>query len=371
MAWNKKNDPTASSRPADKREQAKVVPTTGKSEAIKPLSALAQRLGALEESLTVVASEIGISGLPQFKHLEPEKVYQEAVRQAREATRQTQQEIDDRSREAAAAVAIFNVRLDGELRALADRLDDIETRLETLLRQIEAVGRHNQQKRGEAEAIEALQQRLNALEMQLRAQPKRDTAISDQLQQRLAALETQVADRHTGAASEWPFAEADEAAEGVTPTPTGGTDLAALKSQLEAELDRALDALELRLVAKLDERLRQAEQSSSLGSSNNFLPEPAPAYVAAADVKGLQELIAAELAVLLSRRAERKGQLPLLAEPDADLNPLVINATERAIVRLTHRIEKLEAAGGGKTAAGTSRGEARPSRGLVSRLFET
>lgn len=49
------------------------------------LDGLTQRLGALEESLTVVAGELGVSAIPSFKRLDPDQVYAEAVRRAIDA----------------------------------------------------------------------------------------------------------------------------------------------------------------------------------------------------------------------------------------------------------------------------------------------
>ena len=102
------------------------------------MSLLAERLGELEQSLTVVASEIGVSGTPQFKHLDPAKVYAEAIAQARHAANQAQADLLARVQESSAASAAMGLRLTSELAALGARIDDLDIRVAALLQQLEA-----------------------------------------------------------------------------------------------------------------------------------------------------------------------------------------------------------------------------------------
>jgi len=430
MGWNKKTEASSGAPNADRRSGARPA-ATDKSEAAKPLSLLAQRLGALEESLTVVAAEIGVSGVPQFKHLEPEKVYQEAVRharaaadqaqkeleqrhreaaaataalggrldgelqtlnarlaaldgriaalapdkiyseagrQAREALTQTQTELDTRAREAAAAAGVLGVRLDSELQAMSDRIDDLDTKLGAMLQHLESLRRQSEEKHNDAAAIAALQQRLDGLEGRIGRQ---QNAPYEGLQRRIAALEQQVVvERPT----EWPFADPSTASSQPTPQ-LAAQELAAARRELEATLERRLEhvvaGLEERLAERLQERIDARPMPDPDASKTSPFADAPLHHVTAADVQGLQESIATELAIQLARRAERNEQLPLLADRPADNNPLVINATERAIVRLTHRIEKLEGQLEQDKSQPRSRQSPRPARGLVGRLFES
>ncbi len=92
-------------------------------------------------------------------------------------------------------------------------------------------------------------------------------------------------------------------------------------------------------------------------------------------LRGLHEAIATELAVFLSRRGDRSEATPLMTERTGDINPLVMTAAERAIVRLTHRIEKLENKVEGdpdtpSRRSSSPRLSSRSGRSLMGRLFE-
>ena len=76
------------------------------------LEALSRRLGSLQQSLTVVAAEIGVNGSPTFRHLDPQHVYTEAARVAREQ------------------IKGLDVRVQAAITALAQRQEHAEGRHE-------------------------------------------------------------------------------------------------------------------------------------------------------------------------------------------------------------------------------------------------
>ncbi len=388
MAWGTDDNSTAPPPVAtDSRagQQSSAPAPTEKKEASRPLSLLAERLGALEQSLTVVASEIGVSGMPQFKHLDPDKVYAEAVRQARQAVGQAQSDMLDRADRARANAAAPGVRLDVELRNVTGRLNDLDTRLVELMQHIDAMQRKNvdavnrqgDEQRRLSPTIAGLHQRLDALESQVLSRPLPDTAPNAALQQRLDALEAQLHSQTSASgdgAAEWPFAGED-----ATGKPAQAKfDTAALQRDIEANLQRrvneTLSELEARLLQRLDERFDRLAQAAPPIAGNAAFGDIMSPPVTAGDVQGLHEAIATELAVMLARKAEYNEPMPLLAERNVDINPLAMTAAERAIVRLTHRIEKLEnkrEGDGGDSRRSTGlRPSSRSGRSLMGRLFE-
>jgi hypothetical protein len=337
--------------------------------AARPLSLLAERLGELEQSLTVVASELGVSGTPQFKHLDTQKVYAEAANHARQAVQQSQSELLSRMQEVGAASAALGVRVTSELAALVSRIDDLDIRLATLLQQLEATRRKIEHQSSLAPAIAALRDRLDKGATLTPAPAQPDHAQIEVLRQRLDALERR---QHSAAApAEWPFAEDGSPVQKTADA--AKVDIFAVQRDIEEALQNRLNhtmrELEARMLQRLEERLDAIPSAASAVPDNTIFDQPAS--VPANDIDGLREMIAAELASLLPQHAASVGPVPLPGE-SLDLNPLVIGATERAIVRLTHRIEKLE----GRTNPNDSqrpamRTSTRPSRKFMSRLFET
>jgi hypothetical protein len=382
MNWGSDDNPSTDSGARDNRDGAPSAKPASATDAANPLSLLARKLGALEQSLTVVASEIGVSGMPQFKHLDADKVYAEAMRVARQAAAQAQKELDDRTREVAASTAVLGVRLDSELQTLIGRIGDLDTRLDALSQQVEALRQQGQEQAQTAAALAALQQRVEALTG--KAQPVADSSATAALRQRLDAVEAQLQARPAvlpDNGAEWPFAE-DGSPRQAAPSGAHQVDTATLQRDIEAAIRQHLPQiageLEARLLGQIEKRLDQGESAAAAGfaTANDALFVDSPArYVNAADIKGLPEMIATEMAALLSRRAERNEQTALLAESNSEINPLVMTATERAIVRLTHRIEKLEGHLEGNSSSDSRRSSSvrpgtRPSRGFVGRLFE-
>ncbi|MGE0153937.1 MAG: hypothetical protein AB7R90_15080 [Reyranellaceae bacterium] len=261
-----------------------------RSEAKGSLDGLAQRLGALEESLTVVAGELGVSGLPRFRSLDPEAVYGEAVRQAREAVEPLRAVLDE-AQAKLAQMAQAQALLRHDLAITADRYASSETvaalggRLATLAARLDELH----------ERIEFLALRLDAIWERLAAPAAADSDGGRQdvadaaLLQRLAALEARVEQAEAGS----------------------GRDDAAIA----AEVSRQIAAL--------------VQDAAAASASAKPLLGAAP------------------------------------ADKALDADPLVMSAAERAIVRLTHRLEKLE------EWRRENRGPAKSRRGVMSRFFET
>jgi chromosome segregation ATPase len=311
------------------------------------LDGLARRLGALEESLTVVAGELGVSGTPLFKHLDPNAVYGEAVRRAQDSVeplRAALAALEARLAELATAQAELRREIadiarrqigpdkieaqDNRLTALAARLDATllpfgrsDEKLGELYSQIERLGVR----------LDTLWQRLDA---ETRAQNERKPQDSAEaaLSQRLVALELRLEKIANSVAANTLVPTASKT-EDIEPR------LAALRSELRALLEESLAAREK--------------------------PEPQPANLA--------ETIAAEVARQIAASREVGAQpaltAPLLSDTPVDkaleANPLVMSAAERAIVRLTHRLEKLEQANG------DDGGGRKSSRLRKSRWFES
>jgi hypothetical protein len=334
---------------------------------------LAERLGELEQSLTVVASEIGVSGTPQFKHLDTQKVYAEAANHARQAVQQAQSDLMGRMQQADAASVAMGLRLASELAALAGRIDDLDIRVAALLQQLEATRRQTEHQSKLAPAIATLRERLDRLGSMAPAAP--DPAPIDALRQRLEALERQQLSAAKAAPpAEWPFADDGSP---VHKPAAGETriDSFALQRDIEEALQNRLNQtmreLEARLLQKLEERLDAHSQAATAAPGAAIFDQPAS--LTAGDIEGLREMIAQELATLLPQNAPSSGPVPILSE-QGDINPLLMTAAERAIVRLTHRIEKLESRnepGGGDRSRATLRSSSRSSRKFMARLFES
>jgi chromosome segregation ATPase len=308
------------------------------------LDGLAQRLGALEESLTVVAGELGVSSVPQFKRLDPQAVYQEAVRRAQEAiaplqvllrslearlekTTQTQMDLraaltaigERQGREQNAAAIV-----DDKLAALSARLDATIVPADRSERKLDELN----------ESIARLSLRLDTLWQRLDAEAREKNNRKPQetaeavLSQRLVALESRLEKMANAMATTANTAAAPQA----------------------ADLERKLMFLHGELAAQLEKRLAEADGSNATNASDAIAAE-----------------VARQIATLV-RDATAQPATPLLGDPalekTGEMNPLVMNAAERAIVRLTHRLEKLEDWRRQRMA------EARSGRGLMGRLFE-
>jgi hypothetical protein len=279
------------------------------------LDGLAQRLGALEESLTVVAGELGVSAVPQFKRLDPEAVYQEAIRRAQQETE--------------------------PLRLALRKLD---TTLQEVLRNQAQLQRDlalNNDRHASAESVAALANRLAALSSQTDAMI-RSAAFNDEK-----------------------FGELNDRVDRLS------LRLDSLREQLEMEAREkqhannreAPDAALLQRLAFLESRLDGIAHAKSADTSAERAAEAESRETIAAEVARQLASLVREAATQPPATQSLLSESPLekLAEP----NPLVMNAAERAIVRLTRRLEKLEqwkrdAAGDGKT-----------GRGLMGRLFES
>ena len=256
----------------------------------KPLEGLAQRLGALEESLTVVASEMGMAASPRFKRLDPDQVYREAVRRAQESAEP--------------------LRI--ALRRLEARLDEIVLAQAQLRREILAV----REDAAVTQALAALTERIEAVAAPV---DRHERLLEDveagraSLMVRLAALEDRTAP---------PNASAPIVEDG-SPTGPSENDLAALLAGVDARIER---------------RLQEAATTPT-------------------DRAAIEAEVARQI----------EAMQPDAAGEHNAVNPLVMGAAERAIVRLTRRIEKLEE----RRSAGDSARGTRGGRGLMGRLFES
>ena len=258
------------------------------------LEALSRRLGSLQQSLTVVAAEIGVNGSPTFRHLDAQHVYTEAARVAREQ------------------IKGLDVRVQAAITALAQRQEHAE-------RRHEHVGEQTAQRLARLEkALIAIDTRLEALWTQIETSArtgtraraaKADTAIefNNGLAERLAAQEQAIAQ---------------------------------LRDQLAA--------------------LTAAIERNKAPSDN----VPAIASAPAIDLDVLRDEILAKMRQWMTDRLGSDA-LPIAGGTDIP-NPLVIGAAERAIVRLTHRIERMEEWRDALIGDSEKRG-----RGLKGRLFES
>ena len=256
----------------------------------KPLEGLAQRLGALEESLTVVASEMGMTASPRFKRLDPDQVYREAVRRAQESAEP--------------------LRI--ALRRLEARLDEIALAQAQLRREILAA----REDATLAQTLAALTERLDAVAAPVeRHERKLDDVEAERasLMARLATLE-----ERTAAANASPPIVRD-----VVPTGPSENDIAALLAGVDARIERRL-------------------QEAATGPT---------------DRTAIEAEVARQIEALQPDAASERNAV----------NPLVMGAAERAIVRLTRRIEKLEE----RRSAGDNTQGTRGGRGLMGRLFES
>lgn len=308
------------------------------------LDGLAQRLGALEESLTVVAGELGVSAVPQFKRLDPDAVYREAIRRAQESVEplrtalrkletafgdlvQTQSEIE---RDLAAATAQFAGQ--EKIAALDDRMAALSARLDATVLPFD---RSDAQLVALHQQIERLSLRLDTLWERLDADARKAQEAASRekpetmLAQRLTELERRL-----------------EKIAGASPAGSSAPSAAA-----ETALNEKFAGLQASLFLQMEKRLAQ---------------QPAAARI---DESAIAEEISRQLAALMREAAQSSSVAPLPSEPQAErpaeINPLVISATERAIVRLTHRLERLEEWRRAKS------GEGKTKSGLMGRLFES
>jgi chromosome segregation ATPase len=310
------------------------------------LDGLAQRLGALEESLTVVAGELGVSSMPQFKRLDPQAVYQEAVRRAQEAIAPLQvslRSVEARLERTAqaqaelkAALAMVGERqgrtqnaaasLDDRLAALSARLDATTVPFERSDRKLDEL--HENLSRLSLR-LDALWQRLDAEAREKNNRRPQETAEAI-LSQRIAALESRL-----------------EKLAGVMAATQSAND-----APQAADLEREFMFLHGEMAAQLEKRLTEANKASGADASDAIAAE-----------------VARQIAALVRDATTPSAPAaPLLGdagrEQVGEANPLVMNAAERAIVRLTHRLEKLEEWRRQRMA------EAKSGRGLMGRLFE-
>jgi hypothetical protein len=139
-----------------------------------------------------------------------------------------------------------------------------------------------------------------------------------------------------------------------------------LDVQARAEQDRKpaehSDGAAMQRLASLEHRVeRLANAAASAGPQSSATTQIDRTLIAAE--------VARQIQALVKEAAGQADPLPLMADSpidrSRDLSPLVMGATERAIVRLTHRLEKLE-----EWHRRTS-GEARSKGGLMGRLFES
>lgn len=359
----------------------------------RPLSQLAERLGALEQSLTVVASEIGVAGMPRFRHVDPETIYAEAERRGRQAIEQAQHGLLERIDRTGKATVASAAGLARDIAVLGRRIEEALAGLAGLRQPIEALQRHAEHQRLVADSVAALEQRLARLEsgqpspmadVQLKAlqdrldrleahlpAPTRGDAapIDDELRRRLEALEQRLA-RADDAQAGWPL-------DPGTPSPSAPDAPAFDPLVLQRELESVIEQRLARAVADIEARL----QARPVAPTTPPLAPPAAdpfaplALPAAAEIPGLREAIVEQLVTLLDRRNEAGEAVPLLVERrGTEASPLVMNAAERAIVRLTRRIEKLENRAGEDSTAprpASPRLGSRAGRSLMGRLFES
>lgn len=147
------------------------------------------------------------------------------------------------------------------------------------------------------------------------------------------------------------FAALEHRVERLANAISSGTQTSAMRENYVSE--EQLTLFENRIVSGVERRLARAPSPT--------VPQPDPALIAAE--------VGQQIQALIKEAASQSDPLPLMADSpidrSRDLNPLVMGATERAIVRLTHRLEKLE------EWHHRSSGEVRSKGGLMGRLFES
>jgi DNA repair exonuclease SbcCD ATPase subunit len=279
------------------------------------LDGLARRLGALEESLTVVAGELGVSAVPQFKRLDPEAVYQEAIRRAQQATE---------------PLRIALRKLDTDLHEVLRNQAQLKQELAA-----------NGERHASVESVAALASRLTALNSQT------DALI-----------------RSFGLGDE-KFGELNDRVDRLS------LRLDALREQLDADAREKRhassretpEAVLLQRLALIESRLDRLAHDKSGETSSASTPDAQSHQLIAAEVaRQITDLVReAGTAPAPTQSLLSESPLEKLSEP----NPLVMNAAERAIVRLTRRLEKLEQWKQGAA------GDSKPGRGLMGRLFES
>lgn len=312
------------------------------------LDGLAQRLGALEESLTVVAGELGVSSVPKFKRLDPDSVYREAIRQAQQA--------------------VEPLRL--ALRNLDTRLEEM-ARTQAQMRREIAADRDNHASTDSVTAIDAqvaaLAARLDATVMPI-----------DQNESKLAALDTAIEKLSLRLDTIWQRLDAQASAErdGKAATQSDAAALQRLAS-LEHRVERLANAVSAKAQLSTanpdfvtDEKLKAWQEQVAADVERRLAQLPAPSAVASQiDPTLIAAEVARQVQALTKEAAPQPDPLPLMADGpidrSRDLNPLVMGATERAIVRLTHRLEKLEEWHHRANGEGRSKGK------LRGRLFES
>ncbi len=360
----------------------------------RPLSQLAERLGALEQSLTVVASEIGVAGMPRFRHVDAESIYAEAERRGRQAIEQAQHSLLERIDRTGKATVASAAGLARDIAVLGRRIDEALAGLAAVRQPIEALQHHAEQQGALSASMAALEQRLARIESErpspsdmseaqfqplqdrldrldahLHTLTRRDAApIDDELRRRLEALEQRSRIAGENADAEWPLdggaqSRAAQAAPTVEPL------------VLQRELDPIVEQRLSRLAAELEARLQARLDAQTTPPVAPPAGDPfAPMALPAGDIPGLREAIVEQLVTLLDRRNEAGEAVPLLVEQRGiEASPLVMNAAERAIVRLTRRIEKLENRAGEAPAPrpASPRLGSRTGRSLMGRLFES
>lgn len=302
-----------------------------------PLDGLAQRLGALEESLTVVAGELGVSAMPKFKRLDPDSVYKEAIRRAHEV--------------------VEPMRL---------VLRKIEARLEEMAL-AQAQLRRDAGNAAKIESLAAIQQQITALAARLDA----TVMPIDQNESKIAALDETVARLSMRLDTIWERFDAQTRAEQQKTS-----DVLALAQRLGA-LEQRLEKLANAVIANaqpasaaqnagIDERLALFQRQIVVELERRLAASASAAPAPQLDQAQIAAEVARQIQALAKDGATPIDGVPLLAEQREGVNPLVIGAAERAIVRLTRRLEKLE-----EWRRRNSAERDRKSGGLMGRLFES
>ena len=306
-----------------------------------PLDGLAQRLGALEESLTVVATEVGISAMPRFKRVDPESVYKEAVRRAQdvaEPMRLALRRLEARLDEAVSTLEHLQREqtANGPDPAHAARLDGMERHIAGLLSRLdEAAQPHEPTRRAleeGADRLATLSLRMDTVWQQLdedkaRRDAEREGELSPRaILHRLAGLE-QRAEK---------LANAIAAATAQPAAADRPTSAATIQDEIARQLKAAL--------AARAESERPAIAADAIESEVARQLAALPRQAASADRAAIEHEVARQFAALLAASggvgsdARSDAAAMLQAIPDegsGEMAPLVMGATERAIVRLT------------------------------------
>ncbi len=303
------------------QESGVAKPATGKGS----LDGLAQRLGALEESLTVVAGELGVSSVPKFKRLDPDSVYREAIRQAQQA--------------------VEPLRL--ALRNLDTRLDEIARAQAQIKREVAAA----RDSHARTESVAAIDAQVAALAARLDA----TVMPIDQNESKLEALNAAIENLSVRLDTIWQRLDAQASAEREAKSATPGETAAIQRvAALEHRIERLANTISAKALASpaghdvaTDEKLKAWQDRIAADVDRRLaqlavLPAPAPQI----DPTLIAAEVARQIQSLVKDAPAQSDPLPLMADGpidrSRDINPLVMGATERAIVRLTHRLEKLE-----------------------------